>query len=231
MTVAPHTTAPAADGPSHHQDVLNDLIDLGNELARLVVDQAKANTLQAADAAIAFDRVARSVRRCIALARKLAEPPQTADRTAVRKRIIRAVEDTIQRHAEASEAETLHQELLERLDAPELEDEIGDRPVDEIIADIVRDLGLAALPGTHPWKRRTPEDIALLCTRAKQQVPRVERNPVLSQGPGAAVPKVPIACLQAVGMAPEGGPVAFANPPPARAAPPCGSSANAHCRR
>ncbi len=31
-----------------------------------------------------------------------------------------------------------------------------------LIADIVHDLGLGAPAGTHPWARRTPEDVAAL---------------------------------------------------------------------
>ena len=172
MSTASQTTAPSA--PSRHQDVVDDLIDLGHQLARLVVDQAKTGVLSAIDATVAFDRVSRSVRRSILLARKLAEPRREIDRVAARKRIIRAVEDTIQRDDDADRMDdsgTLHGELLDRLDTPDLEDEIGTRPIGEIITDIIRDLGLAALPGTHPWKRRTPADIALLCRRAAKRVP------------------------------------------------------------
>ena len=76
------------------------------------------------------------------------------------------VEDTIQR--EADEPEALHREFLERLDTPDWEGELADRPVDDIITDIVRDLGLVTILGRHPWKRRTPADIAELCLRAAQ---------------------------------------------------------------
>lgn len=46
----------------------------------------------------------------------------------------------------------------DRLDAPDLEDDITTRPVADI-TEICRDLGRDALPGTHPWTRRTPNDI------------------------------------------------------------------------
>jgi hypothetical protein len=52
------------------------------------------------------------------------------------------------------------------MDAPDLDRDIESRPIDDIIKDILRDLGLAALPGTRPWKRRTPADIAELNARA-----------------------------------------------------------------
>jgi hypothetical protein len=87
-------------------------------------------------------------------------------RLAVRRRIIREVEDAIQRSSEDNDADTLHAEFLDRLDAPDLDDGLEGHPVADIIADICRDLGIAAPPGTHPWKHRTPEDIASLCARA-----------------------------------------------------------------
>ena len=149
----------------------HELIEMGTDLARLVHSQALAAPETAADATIAFDRIARTVRRTIMLARKVAEPmPIPADpaprRAATRRRIIREVEDVIQRSAGSGEAEALHREFLDRLDAPDLDDDIAHRPAADIIVDICRDLGLSAPPGTHPWQRRTPADIAILCARA-----------------------------------------------------------------
>ncbi len=142
---------------------------------------APAASLQ--DLSAAFDSTARTVRRCIMLAqnldapRKPARPPApnhsaAPDRTAARKRILRAVEDTLGRqdyddsYRVCDPTEALHAELLDRMDAPDLDRDIESRPIDDIIKDILRDLGLAALPGTRPWKRRTPADIAELCARA-----------------------------------------------------------------
>ncbi len=118
----------------------------------------------AAPSAIDFDRVARCVRFSILLVQHLDAPAR--QRSAARRQIIRAVEDTIQRHDDPHECETLHAEFVERLEGPEFGDELDNRPAADIIADICRDLGLAAMPGTHPWKRRTPADIAILRTRA-----------------------------------------------------------------
>ena len=159
--------------------------DAGQRLVQVIADQAEAATLPAAQAAVAYARVTRSVRQNIMLDRKLSEPLKTADRVAARKRIIRAVEDTIQRDdLDESEMETLHEELLDRLESLELEDEIGDRPVDDIIIDIVRDLGLAAVPGNHPWKRRTPADIAELCARAAQPIAPTANTAIIARPPG-----------------------------------------------
>jgi hypothetical protein len=177
MSTAPLTT-PTAETTSPQQDMLNDLAALGHRLARLVVEQAEALVIPAVKAATAFDRVTRSIRRCLWLASKVAEPIKTIDRIAARKQIIRKVEDTIQRHADhPDDAESLHEELMDRLDTPDLEDEIRGRPLGDIIDDIIRDLGLAAAPGSHPWKRRTPDDLAELHARAAQPVPSIDRMP------------------------------------------------------
>jgi len=139
---------------------------------------APAASLQ--DLAAAFDSISRTVRRCIMLAQSLdtpkpprtPAPDRTAARTAARKRILRAVEDTLGRqdyddsYRVCDPTEALHAELLDRMDAPDLDRDIESRPIDDIIKDILRDLGLAALPGTRPWKRRTPADIAELNARA-----------------------------------------------------------------
>ena len=176
MPNATLTTPQTAEATSHNQDVLNDLVNLGHRLAKLVVEQAEAKILPAVEATKAFDRVALCIRRCMWLVGKLAKPLKTVDHTAARKRIIRVVEDSIHRNADVSEAESLHEELKDRLDTQDLEDEIDDRPVEDIIADIIRDLGVAAYPGSQPWKRRSPDDLAALRARAAQPVPPPRRD-------------------------------------------------------
>ncbi len=164
----------AAEDALYYRRVLHELIDMGADLARTVHGQAMADDAgMAPELAVDFDRIARSVRRSIALARSLSEPvspraahDDAARRTAARKRIIREVEDAIQREAGGADAEALGAELYERLDAPEQDDEIGDRPVAEVITEICRDLGLLTLLGNHPWKRRTPAEVATLWARA-----------------------------------------------------------------
>ena len=185
----------------HHGHVLNALVDLGASFARLLHDQAVAQAGQHAPAqpgpqpapdlatpamapdlttlATAFDRTARAVRRCIALARALAAPlPPAPDparhRAAARKRIIRDVEDRIVRtiNPNSDAAEALAAELHDRLDAPDLDDDIATRPTADIIAEICRDLGLAAPPGDTAWKRRTPIDLQHLAARAAAPTPQ-----------------------------------------------------------
>ena len=155
----------------YYRGVLHELIDMGADIARMVHREAGAKQadLDVGEVTVAFDRIARAVRRTVILARRLDDPMPAAagpGRTDARKRIIRAVEDQIQLRSGDLDADSLHAELLDRLDSPDLDDEIGRRPVDEIIAEIRRDLGLMSMPGRPQWKRRTPQDVAVLCARA-----------------------------------------------------------------
>ena len=172
---------------------LDRLIAWGEDLARQVHESAgKDITLE--QATVAFDRIARAVRRTVHLARHLRERPDAA--TAARRRTIREVEDTINRRPPGEEPERLHAELRERLDSPELENEFATRPTADIIADILRDLGLAAIPGhPNPWTRRTPADIRALNARATR-APRHHVMPGLDPGihavpPSPARPAIP----------------------------------------
>ena len=203
----------------YYRQVLHELIEIGTDLARTLHRQAALESNAEPDAApaaaqapaptpdptIAFDRIARTLRRTIALARKLTDPtpPRPKDlaaerraehaserRLAARKQIIREVEDTIQRRSNGAEAEALHAEFYERLDDPDLDDDLDQRPVAEIIKDICRDFGIEHFPGTHPWKRRTPQDVRDLCARAARPSlaqPRTAQ-PRIAQ-PGTAPPR------------------------------------------
>jgi len=169
--------APANEDAAYYRSVLHNIIDMAADLAC----QAHAAATRAAqpgqdaanpspDHTIAFDRMARAVRRTIALAQHIARPAAAAAPTpqfAARRRILREVEDAIARTTTGDHAERLHAETLDRLDRPDLDDDIGHLPTATIIADICRDLGIAAPEGApRPWKRRTPDDIALLHARA-----------------------------------------------------------------
>jgi hypothetical protein len=118
--------------------------------------------------ALALDRVSRSVRRSVALMRRLqAGWPRAAgpdDRTAmVRRQVARRVAGMIRRQTDGEAAERLFDELAERLDDPALEQDILALPVDEIVRRIGRDLNLAAEfhaadLGTPPSRSGTTPD-------------------------------------------------------------------------
>ena len=228
-----HTTQPAdpgqpAPGPHPHRQALDDLITMGTDLARALHRQALIQA-EAAHAArpphpaphapheppattlialtTAFDRIARAVRRCIALAQRLDTPPKPArdpahHRAAARRQVIRAVEDTIHRAAnEGDRAEALNAELRDRLDDPDLDPDLLTRPIADIIAEITRDLGLASPPGDNAWRRRTPADVQDLNARAA--APSRPRQPSPAQHSN-----------QATGQPSPPGPPAATFPPP-----------------
>ena len=152
-----------------YRGVLHELIDMGMDLARAV--HAEAKDQPTPEATASFDRIARAVRRTVLLARKLDELPPRPTRTEARREIIRRVEDRIQRR-DNPEADQLRAEFAERLDAPDLQADLRRRPLDAIIDDICRDLGLETSYGAHPFQRRTPGDVARLLARAARQHPR-----------------------------------------------------------
>ena len=232
----PSEAAQHANNTQYYRQVLHELIDMGADLARNVHQQARphapartpAPILAPAcpnDPTIAFDRIARCVRRTIALARTLAQPlpPRPGQhglgqhglaqqRTSARKRIIRAVEDVIHRRTDGPHAESLHAGLSDRLDSPDLDDDIASRPVAEIINEICRDLGLADMPGNRPLKRRTAADVANLHARAAQpcHAPRLVMPRLVTPQAVAPDPSPPTA---------EPGQPAASAPPAAHAQP------------
>ncbi len=117
--------------------------------------------------ALAHDRLARSVRRSVALLRRIeagwpragSARDRADDRAAmVRRQVARGVGEAIRHQADGEAAERLFDELAERLDELDLA-ETGAMPVAEVIAKICRELGLvtqtleAGLPGGTgaPW--------------------------------------------------------------------------------
>jgi hypothetical protein len=118
----------------HRQEVLNELLAVGMRFLHRIEFRAEAEPETMSEMAALHERVSRSVRRSIALRHHLDQAPsRTEKRTAARHKLIRTVEDAIDLRAETPEqAERLTAELHERLDAPELEDETANRPVEVI---------------------------------------------------------------------------------------------------
>ena len=120
-----------------------------------------------------FGRVSRSVRMTVLLAERLdrgwARRSIADDRDAMaRRQIARGVADAIAREADGERAERLSESLADRMETLDVEAALGNRPVEEIITEICRDIGLDAarmtvrspLPGVAGMT--APEVAALL---------------------------------------------------------------------
>ena len=98
----------------------------------------------------ALDRVSRSVRRSVALLKRMRAGWPRAGRAddqpaMVRRQVTRGVAEVIGRVSESDDtAERLFDDLAERLEEPGFEQEMHDLPVAEVVRRICRDLGLAA---------------------------------------------------------------------------------------
>ncbi len=151
------------------QRALAILVDVGTSIA-LELKAATPDVGLAARAA-AFDRVALAVRRTVLLSRHMAESApareaEPAKRALTAQKIIRAVQDEIEKTAGPAETVALRLELLERVEAPEFRVDLALRAPGELIRDLCRDLGLADVPGLRTFPRRTPDEIARLCAQA-----------------------------------------------------------------
>jgi hypothetical protein len=166
----------AAEDSLFHREVLNELIGLGSDLARMIHGQAKDQAAAryadegVPDVTVAFERVCQTVRRTILLCRKIAEPVPTraavqaaARRAAVRREVARAVEASIAEQATDGDAAGLRCELGERMERLEAEDADLERPVGEIILEIRRALGLCreGLLDAGGGSLRTPAEMEM----------------------------------------------------------------------
>ena len=203
-----------------HLDMLQELATMGMDLARAVHRQAVVPTEPApeqpvpepaAEAALAFSRLAKTVRQCLALEarvadqqrrRELGEIDQAGELLkqsrsyllgAKRRQVKRAVADAIESEAESgglypSDAERLFDRLDERI-----EDEVDgfdDRPVGELIERLCRKLGV-----TPDWTRWQAEDWA-----AEEIAERPKGSPYADwAAPVDAVPGSPSAAQPGAG--------------------------------
>ena len=177
VTLTQAARAAHEDNDAHYQAVLRTLIDQGAALAaRIAASATAATTPDSAlpEATIAFDRAARAVRRTIALARHIAANPAPAAaaspdaRIKARTRLIRTVEDAIhvQHRVYEGDREALDAEFAERLEDPALEFDLQGRDIDDVIQEICQDLGIVHPTRSYIYRRRTPQDVVHLRTRA-----------------------------------------------------------------
>ncbi len=161
------------DDDAYYRAVLQDLITRGADLARQLHENAAKHP--EADHTISFDRIARTIRRTIALARHIQTTPPKArmaapERAKAREKIIRTIEDAIEvkgRHTKGFDNRIYFEELNERLLDDQLEIDLQTRSIDDIIEEIARDLNVNAQERSWRHKRRTPATLAELRTRAR----------------------------------------------------------------
>jgi hypothetical protein len=133
--------------------VLDRLVEIGLEIAEEAGRQARApaEDRPLVDPGLTYSRAARAVRLTIALQQRLAKDIAGLARDqayARRNRIQRAVERAIEAERDdADEIETLSEEARERLWDDETFDDLADLTLDEAVALICKDLGLAPAEG------------------------------------------------------------------------------------
>ena len=188
MTTAATPTNPTLDAD---RAALEELRDLGMDMARLTVARAKADAEDGveADRTPAFERINRGVRRAIFLLQYIAKQIAVATdrrhdqyRIRARAQIMRDVEDVTRTRPEA-ERNAYAAELCERLDDPEFDENLSGMTIAQASLLIRHDFGLGKI-FTH--KRRTPADVKSLAARARHSAH------------AAALPESPEAALAAV---------------------------------
>lgn len=170
---------------AYYRRVLHGLIDRTEAVTitlhrQITAPDATAPEVKTPDLTARFDRAAHSLRQAIGLAWAVAErrfpfaapaPRRPAEhppehRELARKQILRTVENAILDKAHPLDVEPLRLELFDRLDAPDLDREIARRPIQDLVRDLVGDLGLERAYPRGLVVRRTPQDAAALAARA-----------------------------------------------------------------
>jgi hypothetical protein len=155
----------AAEGVSALADSLAEAIE-ADRAAAAAAEARHAVAARTDSIAGAFARVSRAVRLTVLLAERLdrgwARRGVADDRLAMaRRQIARGVEDAIERSADGERAECLTEALADRLESLDVETELADRPAEEIIREICRDLGLdpKRMPLRPPqWQAARPAE-------------------------------------------------------------------------
>lgn len=188
MDFDPHNPTLEAD-----RAALEELRDLGMDLARYIIARAKADAEDGddIDRTPAFERASRGVRRAVHLLQHIAglcakaeadRARARADGVRARQQIIRDVEDaTVNRPK--PERDALVAELYERLDAPDFDAALAGMTVAQASELIRHDFGLGQI-FTH--QRRSPADVEALAARARHSA----HAAALPDHPGAALATV-----------------------------------------
>ena len=154
----PEGAVPAAGSESHLACLSVDAVELALKDAVPRVEVL----------ARSLDRVSRSVRRSVALLRRMQAGwpgAGSADtrQAMVKRQVARGVAEAIRRGSDGEPPERLFDELAERLDEPGIESDFDTLPVEEVVRRICRDLGLAGaglaatLPAADTGGRGVPD--------------------------------------------------------------------------
>jgi hypothetical protein len=146
--------------------------------------------------------MSRCIRHNIALALKLAKParaepaptPPENPHAALRRLIIRAVDEAIGHNATSPKPEILREDLRERPEAPERDDEIDNRTIEDVITDMRREFTRLATSGPEHWKFLTEDAIDRIFAHVagpRQTPPPARANPPARTKPwkGAEQPR------------------------------------------
>jgi hypothetical protein len=162
-TAEPIPADPSSDRAERRLRILQELAEIGMDLARAVRTRAlaaRADPAAAVDLGLSFSRIARAVRQTVALEARLDQDRQAAAAERAERRVrdarehayehkarIRSlVERAIDAEASGEAAEDLLSDLDERLeDADDLAG-FADRPVAEIVQHICRELDVTPPP-------------------------------------------------------------------------------------
>ncbi len=154
------------------------LVDVGSALA--LECKTPGPDAGLAERAKAFERVALAVRRTVLLFQHLKATLVAPERRELqaRKEIIREVEDAIEIKADPADADALRVELVERLESLDFADDLAHRSPADLIRELCSDLGLVTnFSGRPLHRRRTPDDIAILCAQAAAHTRRPPPDP------------------------------------------------------
>ncbi len=175
----------------YYRGILHGLVEMANDIARVVHRQATAAQSAAPTSgaaaqpqqpqpapapaaapalAVAFDRLARTIRRTIALARKLSEPDRAppGPKPHPTGRCTECCPSARQRRPDCAETDAPNAEPwaepCERPEAPDcdadedLDDDLDEQSLADLIASLRHDNGLATLTDAQLRQHRTPQD-------------------------------------------------------------------------
>ena len=166
----------------YYRGILHELVEMATDIARAVHRQAapKPAAEQSADPtpestapapnpspqqAIAFDRIARTIRRTIALARKLSEPDRAppGPKEHCAEGCDECCPSARQRRTDSAETDALHAEPCDRPEQPDFDadedlgDDLDEQSLADLIASLRHDTGFATLTDAQLRQRRTPQ--------------------------------------------------------------------------